>query len=205
MRDLDLSADLRALLGALHASRASERPLVVRPVDLAGVEEAIGSVVPDAVVALSIAGGPSLSQLVEATASYESYAQTTHDKAGNLVILETWGEWPATSVGFAPTQSRGRPKLVVWDWKTWTADKTLGVDSIADYVRVRVVGEGPALEPLADPSSFRPAVGAVAAAERFVVHAKFGRGRVVGAEDGKLRIAFEDGTRTLLAKFVTDA
>ena len=43
------------------------------------------------------------------------------------------------------------------------------------------------------------------AAERFVVHAKFGRGRVVGARDGKLDIEFADGTRRLLLeKFVTD-
>ncbi len=205
MRELDLADPLRALLGALHAVKSPSRSLLVAPVDLAGVEEAIHSVVPDAVVALAVAGGPSLSQIVEHTASYASYSQTTHDKPGKLVVLETWGEWPATSVGFVPTKSRGRPKLVVWDWKTWTADKTLGVESIADYVRVRVVGNGPALTPLEDPGSFRPAIGDTAPADRFVDHAKFGRGRVLGAEDGKLRIAFADGTRTLLAKFVTEA
>jgi hypothetical protein len=205
MRELDLADDLRALLGALHASRAAGRSVLVPPVDLEGIEEAIGSFVPDAVLALSVAGGASLSKVVEDTASYDSFSRTTHGKPGRLVVIETWGEWPATSVGFEPTKSRREPKLIVWDWKTWTADTSLGISSVADYVRVRVVPEGQALTPLADASGFRPAVGAAAPVERFVVHAKFGRGRVLGTEDGKLRIAFPDETRTLLAKFVTDA
>ena len=204
MRELDLTEPVRALVGALHAERAAGRSVLVPPEDLAGVEEAIGSVVPDAVLALAVAGGASLSKLVEHTASYDSFSQTTHDKPGRLVVIETWGEWPATSVGFKPTKSRREPKLLVWDWKTWTADTSSGITSVADYVRVRVLGES-VLEPLADGSGFRPAVGAAAPVERFVVHAKFGRGRVLDAEDGKLRIAFADETRTLLAKFVTDA
>jgi hypothetical protein len=208
-RELELNDELRALLAGVWRQCGSGA-LVIAPADLAAVEQAIGSLVPDAIVALAIARGVELAPIVEHTERMASFAATTHRLKAPFVAIDTWGEWPTTSVGFVRTQERGAPELQVWDWKTWTRWSDHPIRTVADFVRHRLAGddaEAPiVLGELGSGEAFRPEIGTPpAAAKRWVMHAKFGRGEVLGEREGKLRIAFADGERTLLPRFVTDA
>ncbi|MBC8072448.1 MAG: hypothetical protein IAG13_29265 [Deltaproteobacteria bacterium] len=209
-RELELDPSLRALLGEVWRQSGFSGAQMIAAVDLAAVEQALGSVVPDAIVALAIARRVGLAPIVEHTESMNSFASTTHGLNAPFVAVDTWGEWPATSVGFVRTRERGAPELQVWDWKTWTRWSDHPVRTVADFVRHRLAGddaEAPiVLGEFDSGEDFRPKIGTPpAAAKRHVVHAKFGRGEVLEEREGKLRIAFADGERTLLPRFVTDA
>ena len=208
-RELELDDALRALLAEVARHCAGVRREVIDPVDLAAVEQAIGSVVPDAVVALAIARGITLAPLVEHTSTLASFAASAHGVRAPFVAIETWGTWPKFSVGFERTRDRGAPALQVWDWKTWTRWTDHPIGSVTDFVRHRLAGsdaDAPlVLSALDSGAAFRPKIGAAQRdAARFVVHAKFGRGEVLEEIEGKRRIAFADGERTLLARFVTN-
>jgi hypothetical protein len=209
-RELELDPPLRALLAEVWKQCAGSGVQTIAAADLATVEGALGSAVPDAIVALVIARGLTLASIVEHTSAIASFASATHGLQAPFVALETWGDWPATSVGFARTRGRGAPRLRVWDWKTWTAWTDHPIRTVADFVHHRLAGDD-AHEPIVlaavgSGEGFRPRIVAPPpAATRFVQHAKFGRGEVLEERDGKLRIAFADGERTLLPRFVTDA
>jgi len=209
-RELEIDAPLRALLAELWRRCAGSGSQVIAPVDLVAVEQALGSVVPDAIVALAIARGISLAPIVEYTSAMASFASATHGLPAPFVAIETWGDWPALSVGFSRTPDRGAPALQVWDWKTWTRSSDHPIRTVTDFVQQRLAGsdaDAPVvLGALDSGAAFRPRIGTPPrAATRFVSHAKFGRGEVLEEIDGKLRIAFADGERTLLARFVSDA
>jgi len=214
-RELEIDDELRALLGALRRACAADTPLIAELEIVADVERELGTVLPDDVLALSIARGLPLSRIVEQTASMDAFARTTHGLGAPFVVIETWGEWPATSVGFVRTQQRGPAQLQVWDWKKWTRWGDHPICGVAEFVRHHLGGDdavpGSAimLAPLPAADAFRPRLAAKPAApQRFVTHAKFGRGEVLETlegQHGKLRIAFADGERTVLAKFVTEA
>lgn len=211
-RALELSDELRRLLGAVWRTLAPETEQTLQLDVLADVERELRTVIPDDVLALSIARGLPLSCIVEHSASMESFASTTHRLHAPFVAIDTWGEWPATSVGFVRTQERGAAQLQVWDWKTWTRWSDHPIHTVADFVRHRLAGDDAdiaapiSLAGLPAPELFRPRlVAKPAVAKRYVVHAKFGRGEVLDEREGKLRIAFADAERTLLPRFVTDA
>jgi hypothetical protein len=208
-RELEIESTLRCLLAEVWRQCGGTATQLIAPVDLAAVEQAIGSVVPDAIVALAIARGITLAPLVESTSAMTSFAATTHGRKAPFVAIETWGEWPAFSVGFERTRERGEPTLQVWDWKTWTHWSDHPIRTVADFVQHRLAGsdaDSPmVLGPLGSGEEFTPRIGEPPrAAARFVSHAKFGRGEVLAEIEGKLRIAFADGERTLLARFVSD-
>ncbi len=105
---------------------------------------------------------------------------------------------------------------MIWDHEKWVAVPAFGLETIEALVRGRFAGihredaHGP-LDLDTPPSpmaleAFTPCVVVPpAAAERFVVHPKFGEGRVLRAFEGKLDIDFgEQGIKTLLERFVGD-
>jgi hypothetical protein len=75
-----------------------------------------------------------------------------------------------------------------------------------DDGRVPLVVDTTSTPGAADDAFVPRLVAAPPPAERWVVHDKFGRGKVLREHEGRLEIAFDDhGTRTLLARFVRDA
>jgi hypothetical protein len=223
-RALSVAPPLRRLLARVHEVLAPGSALQVRADELAAVEAELGSVVPDAVIAFLLARGRTLGLLVELTRERNAYAEATHgpavagDPRGRLVIVDSFGDWPRTSVGYRPTRERSEPMLVRWDWKKWVAWSAYP-ETIEVYLREHfAAGEptAPASRPGVDLTvapgddalaRFSPRIVApLPAVERFVVHPKFGRGRVRRDLGDRLEIDFEDGgTRVLLARFVTPA
>jgi hypothetical protein len=227
VRHLEVSSELRGLLAQVRQVRAPMSRLAVRAGKLAHVERAIGSVVPDAVIAFLVAIGEPLERVIAQTAERATFAETTFEGVrgravaasarSDLITFDRAGDWPVISCGFRPTTDRGEPALVMWDWKSWTALPASPPPTLARYVREwYALGDGDRLPPIgltAAPSpevlaAFDPVIEdreAIETAPREVEHAKFGKGRVLREIDGKLEIDFGDaGIKTLLSRFVTD-
>lgn len=222
-RALALSDELRALVAALYASRREPSRLAFAVGELEATEESLGSVIPDAVMGLLLASAWSLGRLVGLTDARNEYARVVHgpelgkQARRDLIVFDTWGDWPTISAGYRPTRDRSEPPIVIWDWKKWAPFDGRKQTTVASYLRDWLTLERPELAPLFEApvaadalAAFHPvleeATPLVAAAAREVQHPKFGRGRVIAERGDKLEIDFgEHGVRTLLARFVTDA
>ena len=231
VRALDLSPELHALLARVHELKAPRTRCAFTEPKLAAIEQALISVVPDAVLAVLLAQGTVLDRLVALTGERFDFAEATHGRSvaqntkGRLIVLDSYGDWPRWSVGFRPTRDRTEPRLVTWNWKSWTelprGDLGVGSVKVGDrepmraYLLRRLGGQDADGAPLdlASPASeealgrFRPVIEAQVpqpSRELFVLHPKFGRGRVLRENGEQLEIAFDSGKRTLLRRFVTE-
>lgn len=221
VRSLAVDEPLRRLLARLWevTTATTSSRCAVRASELEAAEASLQSAIPDVVLAYAIATRVPPSALVERTRERYAHAEATwsraiaHQPESRLVVIASWGEWPRFSVGFRPTKHRTAPSLVVWDWKSWCAVEGKGGIPDIEVLARTDVRDGDDEAPVdvdSPPSSaalaaFVPIVEAdPPPVERFVVHAKFGRGRVVREIGDKLEIDFgEHGCRTLLARFVT--
>lgn len=221
VRSLALDEPLRVLLARLWevTPATTSSRCAVRASELEAAEASLKSAIPDVVLAYAIATRVPPSALVERTRERYAHAEATWSRAiahapeSRLVVIASWGEWPRFSVGFRPTKHRTAPPLVVWDWKSWCAVEGKGGIADVEVLARTDVRDGEDEAPVdvdSPPSAaalaaFVPVVEAdPPSVERFVVHAKFGRGRVLRELGDKLEIDFGDhGCRTLLARFVT--
>lgn len=217
-RDLSLSPALRATLRRLRDALGVRGEPLVDVRDLAEVERFVGSVVPDAVIALLLAQGKTIGTVANETGLHRDLGSTWEPPIPKrereaLICFDHWGERPLFAIGFGRTTERGEPPLVVWDHKKWVAVPEFGLDDVIRYVEGRFTGihrddeRAPLVLDLRSPpgsadAAFVPRLVATAPAERWVEHPKFGRGKVLREVDGRLEIAFADGSRTLLARFV---
>lgn len=207
---IPISASLRALLARLREARGA--PAHEAALDRGAVldaERELGSVIPDAVLALLAAIGRTPAALVDETALLHDYAQSFEPPARStarlairgLVALDHWGEWPVSSLVYAKSDDRSLDRFATWDWKRWVRLPGAETD-LAAFVRFRYGGLGADGEPLdLDRPPSRDALDGFAPAlvtpepppERWVRHPKLGVARVVRELGDKTEIQLESG------------
>jgi hypothetical protein len=171
---------------------------------LQDAEEHLQSVIPDDVVALLAIEGRTAGDLVRLTHEIRTYYEVTdrnairtlkfaHIAAARLNEVDSPEPF---YLAFARTKDRRASTVVEWILRK-PAPGAHAYD-LERYVRefhgvTAATGACPPRVLIADP----------VVAEEFVVHAKFGRGKVMQRRDGKVTVAFADATRVLAERFVT--
>ncbi|MFY0535922.1 hypothetical protein [Nannocystis pusilla] len=111
-------------------------------------------------------------------------------------LVGTYDDWTAEPcfAAFARTHDRARTRLVRWDLRKPGPDGQ--PYSLAQYLAERHEQDLPTSAPPLTLSIEPPPV-----VERYATHPKFGRGRVLLRSEGKTRLEFADGIRTLADSF----
>lgn len=211
---IELAPTTRSLLGRL--AKRQGRPLsgAIEPELVAAAEEELGAPIPLEILALLAAEGRAPGDLFALTDGIRAfYAAQEHDlgevafdHVAFAMLTETdfTGMWSAEPVFAIVRRQRDRaapPRYARWELRHPTPN---GVPySLEEYLAER---HHMVLGAVAGPELFDFAIAKAAVNAPIVTHAKFGRGRVIGRGEGKVTVAFDDGTtRTLAERFVTPA
>lgn len=206
-RALDLEPELRAMLARLWEARGAPPPIApFTPAEVRQAERALGSFVPDAILAFLAATYRRPAALVGLTQQTIELGETTFERElPEVAVADVYGDWPAFAAVFGPTCDRTSTEVRVLDMKKWVFAKP---EPLASWLRWRFSGEdavdfdvAPSAESLA---AFTPSIAPPRSEDaRKVRHAKLGVGRVVRELGDRLELDFgEGGVRTLLARFV---
>ncbi|APR77217.1 Hypothetical protein A7982_02564 [Minicystis rosea] len=213
-RPLDISTKDRELLAGVW-ERADRPSLRVDPADVESAAGALRTAIPDVVLALLIAEGRSLGDLVRLTSSIVSFYEADGTKGWRRATgfdHVAFAELPSADASepvfgcFARTDDAAKVKLVVWNLR----HPERGGEALADlraYLKRRGEMAGQGALAKGDGAAFLPVVEAAAAAQPVTIvhHPKFGDGQVIErVGDDKLRIDFgAHGIRVLASSFVT--
>lgn len=198
-----LAPDVAAQLGQLAAKRGRPAAVTVDPALVGAAESALRTAIPFVVLAVLAVEDRYPAGLVDWTATIDAFyaagageMRFPHVAFAQLVgTLDDWTAEPCFAA-FARTTDRAQARLVRWDVRKPGPDG-------APYSLAQYLAEH---HDLRRPGSAPPlglAIEAALVVERFATHAKFGRGRVLVRGEGKTKIAFADGVRTLADAFLT--
>src|SRR5688572_9899222 len=139
-RPLELSPSLHLLLATLWERLGSPPLRDIEAATLEHVERDLGTVVPDAILALLAANGRSFGGMSESTSMYRALEDTLEPpipraRRRELVCFDHWSDYPMYFAGFAPTRDRSEPAIIVWDSKHWLEARELGWITVEAYVR----------------------------------------------------------------------
>lgn len=192
------------LRGGTEPSCTLQRDLVLE------VERTLGTAIPYGVLATCCATRTSIDTLVDLTEEIPAFYAASEVRGWRAatrfrhVALDAWGDWPRFYACWARCAARSDESVHVFDLKKGCFfDELLDAPTLEAYARLRFELEARELETSArfelTLSAPRPK------SARRVRHPRFGLGTVVGTIGAdKLEIEFEDGVRTLLARFVVD-
>lgn len=210
---VDLTPDTRALLGRLAKRLGRPLSAAIEPELVLAAEEELGARIPLEVLALLAAEGRLPGDLFALTDGIRAfYAAQDHDLGelafdhvavallSDLDFAGGWGAEPVFAIVRRQDDRAAPPRYARYELRNPTPNGT--PYSLAEYLAERhhmvlgaVAGE-----------AFDFALAKAAVNAEVVTHAKFGRGKVTARGEGKVTVAFDDGTtRTLAERFVTPA
>ncbi|WAS95655.1 hypothetical protein [Nannocystis punicea] len=197
-----LAPDVEAQLGRLAAQLGRPAAVTVDPALVEEVEAELRTAIPFEILAVLAVENRYPIWLAAWTRDIDDYYVTSgggmrFPHVAFAQLVGTAGDWTAEPVfaAFKRTDDRSEARLVRWDLRKPGPNGE--PYSLAQYLAERhePLRPGPA-------APLKLAIEPPPVVERWATHAKFGRGRVLVRAEGKTKIEFADGVRTLADNFL---
>lgn len=200
---VDLAPEVATQLGRLAAKLGRPAAVTVDPALVEAAEAELRTAIPFEVLAVLGVENRTLAGLAYWTAEIDAFyaadeAPIRFPHVAFAQIVGTPEDWTAEPcfAAFARTAERATARLVRWDVRKPDRDGT-------PYSLAQYLVERHELLPRGKAAPLELTIAAPPVVERWATHTKFGRGRVLARGEGKTKIEFADGVRTLADNFLT--